>query len=53
MDKYACGVCSNPYDQATGDPRHGVPAGTKFEDVAEEWTCPVCGAEKRYFEKIN
>lgn len=53
MDKYACGVCSNPYDPATGDPRHGVPAGTKFEDVAEEWTCPVCGAEKRYFEKIN
>lgn len=53
MDRYACNVCSNPYDPATGDPRRGAAAGTKFDDLPEDWTCPVCGAEKRYFEKID
>jgi flavin reductase (DIM6/NTAB) family NADH-FMN oxidoreductase RutF/rubredoxin len=45
-DKYYCTVCGYVYDPAQGDPEHGIPAGTRFEDLPETWTCPVCGAEK-------
>jgi rubredoxin len=51
MDKYVCQVCGYVYDPAQGDPDNGVPAGTKFEDVQDDWTCPVCGASKDQFEK--
>ena len=45
---YGCGYV---YDPATGDPDNGVPAGTKFEDLPDDWVCPVCGAPKEDFEK--
>lgn len=50
-DKYVCSVCGYVYDPAGGDPDNGVAPGTKFEDVPETWTCPVCGADKSKFEK--
>ena len=46
MDKYVCTLCGYVYDPAQGDPDNNVAAGTKWEDVPEDWECPVCGAAK-------
>jgi flavin reductase (DIM6/NTAB) family NADH-FMN oxidoreductase RutF/rubredoxin len=51
MDKYVCKVCGYVYDPEKGDPENGVKPGTKFEDVPNDWVCPVCGAPKSEFEK--
>ncbi|MBW1802068.1 MAG: rubredoxin [Deltaproteobacteria bacterium] len=51
MDKYVCTVCGFVYDPADGDPGNGVEPGTAFEDLPDDWTCPVCGASKDQFEK--
>ncbi len=51
MDRYVCTVCGYVYDPAVGDPDNGSPAGTKFEDLPDDWVCPVCGAPKEDFEK--
>ena len=48
--KYVCSVCNYVYDPAEGDPDSGIPPGTAFEDIPEDWVCPVCGAEKADFE---
>jgi flavin reductase (DIM6/NTAB) family NADH-FMN oxidoreductase RutF/rubredoxin len=50
-DKYVCSVCGYVYDPVNGDPDNGVAPGTKFEDIPDSWTCPVCGADKSKFEK--
>ena len=52
MDKYKCDVCGYIYDPEKGDPDGGIKPGTRFEDIPDEWTCPVCGAEKSQFKKI-
>ncbi len=49
MKKYVCNVCGYIYDEAEGDPDNGVVAGTKWEDVPEDWECPLCGAGKDDF----
>jgi flavin reductase (DIM6/NTAB) family NADH-FMN oxidoreductase RutF/rubredoxin len=49
MKRYVCGVCGYVYDPADGDPDNGVAAGTAFEDLPDDWVCPVCGAEKDEF----
>ncbi len=49
MDKYICGVCGFEYDPAEGDPEHGIPAGTPFADLPDDWCCPVCGVSKSEF----
>ena len=51
MDKYVCDVCGYVYDPEEGDPDNGVKPGTKWEDVPEDWECPVCGVSKDNFEK--
>ncbi len=51
MDKYVCSVCGYVYDPVEGDPDNGVEPGTKFEDLPDDWVCPVCGAEKDEFAK--
>ena len=51
MDNYVCGVCGYVYNPAEGDPDNGIPPGTAFENLPDEWVCPVCGAEKGMFEK--
>ncbi len=48
--KYVCGVCGYEYDPAAGDPDSGIAPGTAFEDLPEDWVCPVCGASKADFE---
>ena len=50
MDKYVC-PCGYVYDPAVGDPEHGVAPGTPWEQVAEDWVCPICGMGKDVFEK--
>jgi len=51
MDKYTCSVCGYTYDPEKGDPESGISPGTKFEDLPDDWVCPVCGASKEAFEK--
>jgi rubredoxin len=48
---YVCSVCGYEYDPEVGDPDNGIPPGTAFEDLPEDWVCPVCGAEKEDFEE--
>lgn len=50
MKKYVCNMCGYIYDPAEGDPDSDIPPGTAFEDLPEDWVCPVCGAEKDEFE---
>jgi rubredoxin len=47
---YICTSCGFIYDPAEGDPDGGVPPGTPFEDIPNDWFCPVCGARKADFE---
>lgn len=51
MDKYVCSVCGWEYDPQTGDPANDVAAGTAFEDLPQDWLCPICGVGKDQFEK--
>lgn len=51
MEKYRCDVCGYIYDPEKGDPDNGVPAGTNFKDIPDDWVCPVCGAGKDSFSK--
>lgn len=50
MKKYVCNMCGYIYDPDEGDPDTDIPPGTSFEDLPEDWVCPVCGAEKDEFE---
>ena len=49
MQKYVCNVWGYEYDPAAGDPDSGIAPGTAFEDLPEDWVCPVCGASKSDF----
>lgn len=53
MDRYVCDVCNYIYDPAKGDPEHGVPAGTPWEQVPDTWTCPWCNLGKSFFTKMD
>ena len=53
MHKYICTVCDWVYDPEIGDPEHGIAPGTKFEDIPDDWVCPLCGVGKEDFEKID
>jgi flavin reductase (DIM6/NTAB) family NADH-FMN oxidoreductase RutF/rubredoxin len=53
MGKYECLVCNYVYDPSEGDPEHGIAPGTAFEDIPEDWVCPVCGAGKSEFERLS
>ena len=48
-DKYVCPLCGYIYDPAVGDPDGGIAPGTRFEDIPEDWLCPICGAAKEDF----
>lgn len=51
MKKYECTICGYIYDEAKGDPEHGVPAGTSWDKVPADWVCPLCGVGKSDFEE--
>jgi rubredoxin len=53
MDRYICSLmeCGYVYDPHEGDPDNGIAAGTSFDDLPDEWECPICGAKKAAMEK--
>ncbi len=53
MKKWQCIICGYIYDEAVGDPEHGIAPGTRWEDVPEDWTCPDCGVAKGDFEMVQ
>jgi rubredoxin len=53
MAKWKCIVCGYIYDEDEGEPDNGIGPGTKFEDLPDDWVCPLCGAPKDMFEKIE
>lgn len=50
MKKYVCTICGWVYDPAIGDPDGGVEPGTLFEEIPDNWICPLCGVGKEDFE---
>lgn len=52
MKQWRCIVCNYVYDPAVGDPDNGVPPGTPFEAIPDDWVCPLCGAGKDEFEAV-
>jgi len=53
MAKYKCTVCGYIYDPELGDPDGSIKPGTPFEEIPDDWVCPVCGAAKSEFERIE
>ncbi|NCE72674.1 rubredoxin [Odoribacter sp. Z80] len=53
MKKYICTVCDYVYDPALGDPDSGIEPGTAFEDLPDDWVCPLCGVGKDEFEPVQ
>lgn len=53
MKKYQFQPCGWIYDPAVGDPDGGIAPGTAFEDIPDDWCCPMCGAEKSDFEPLD
>ena len=53
MKKYICTVCDWVYDPKVGDPDSGKAPGTQFEDIPDDWTCPLCGVTKEDFEEVE
>ena len=49
-EKYECGVCKYIYNPKTGNEKAGIAPGTNFEDLPDNWVCPVCGESKDVFE---
>ncbi len=52
MKKYKCTICGYVYDPERGDPESNVNPGTAFEELPENWVCPICGADKDQFEQV-
>jgi rubredoxin len=50
MKIYVCELCGYEYKEKNGDPDNGVAPETDFEDIPEDWVCPLCGAGKEDFE---
>ncbi len=53
MRKFVCEVCGWVYDEIVGLPEQNVAAGTKFEDLPEDFECPLCGVGKENFTEEN
>jgi len=51
--KYICDICGWVYDEAVGDVDNGIAAGTKFEDLSDDFVCPLCGVGKEDFSKAE
>ena len=49
LKKYTCTTCGYVYDPELGDPDSGIEPGTSFDDLPDDWVCPVCGAGKDLF----
>ena len=53
QQQWICTSCGYVYDPDEGDPDGGIPAGTAFEEIPDNWFCPVCGARKADFEPLD
>ncbi len=53
MKSYMCVICGFVYEEEQGLPQEGIPPGTRWEDVPENWKCPECGATKSDFEMVE
>ena len=53
MEKWTCIPCGYVYDPEIGDENGDIKPGVKFEDLPEDWVCPLCGAAKEDFEKVE
>ena len=53
MKKFICTACGYIYDPEVGDPDAGVSPGTAFEDLPDDWVCPLCGVGKELFEETD
>lgn len=51
VEIWVCSICGYEYNPENGDPENGIAPGTKFEDLPDDWVCPVCGVGKDMFEK--
>ena len=52
MDKYRCIICDYIYDPEIGDLDSGIAPGTSFDDIPDDWVCPLCGVDKSNFEPV-
>lgn len=53
MDKYECTACGYIYDPETGDEAYDLEAGVAFEDLPDDFVCPLCGLDKSAFVKVE
>ncbi len=53
MDKYICDACDWVYDPEIGDPDNDIEPGTSFENLPDDWVCPLCGVGKDMFSKVE
>ena len=53
MKKYQCEICGYIYDPVKGDPDSGIQPGTAFEDIPDDWVCPLCMVDKNDFSPID
>lgn len=53
MAIYVCALCGYEYDPRAGEPENGIAEGTDFEDLPDDYVCPLCGASKEDFEKLD
>lgn len=52
MKKYICNICHHVYDPAQGDPESGIAPCTPFEDLPDDWVCPLCSVGKEDFSPM-
>lgn len=53
MKKFECEPCGYIYDPVVGDPDSGIAPGTAFEDIPDDWVCPICGLGKDVFVPVE
>jgi len=53
MDKYICGICATIYNPELGTPDENIAPGTAFEDLPDDWRCPICGSSQDKFTKLS
>lgn len=51
MKEYVCDACGYIYDEAAGIPEDGINPGTTFEELPDDWVCPLCGLGKEHFSE--
>lgn len=51
--KYICDICGYVYDEELGDPENGIEPGTEFDELPEDFECPLCGVDKDNFSELD